>query len=157
MIQQDILEEIGQRLAGKPIQGGGAPEEEELKYEEYDDSPRSRRASKQMPRRGTIRISMVSPADADNGLSYTDMIKVVEARHPRVMKNGKSSSHSCCTSQFGWHCMCRSWRKSDIQDLGVGISAYFKILKFMTVLFLWFSFLSIPAFLFYTTGNRSAV
>ncbi len=31
------------------------------------------------------------------------------------------------------------------------------MLKFMMCLFLWFTFLSIPAFLFYSTGNQSGV
>jgi len=45
-------------------------------------------------------------------------------------------------------------RKSDLRELGVGITVYFKLLKFLMVLFLWFSFLSIPSYFFYYTANQ---
>jgi hypothetical protein len=41
--------------------------------------------------------------------------------------------------------------------MGVGISVYFKMLKFLMCLFLWFSFLSIPAYVFYSTGNEAGL
>jgi hypothetical protein len=53
--------------------------------------------------------------------------------------------------------MCKSMRDSDIRHLGVGISVYFKFLKFMMILFLWFTFLSLPAYFLYYTGNQTQV
>ena len=53
----------------------------------------------------------------------------------------------------GWHCCSKSTRKSDLRQLGVGITVYFKLLKFLMLLFLWFSFLSIPSYFFYYTAN----
>jgi len=40
-------------------------------------------------------------------------------------------------------------RKSDIRGMGVGVSVYFKFLKFMMALFLWFTLLSLPAYFLY--------
>ncbi len=59
------------------------------------------------------------------------------------------------TTTTGWHWCSKNARKSGIRNLGVGISVYFKLLKFMMILFLWFTFLSIPAYFFYITGNSS--
>jgi hypothetical protein len=41
--------------------------------------------------------------------------------------------------------------------MGVGISVYFKFLKFMIIMFTWFTLLSLPAYVFYITGNQSGV
>ena len=57
---------------------------------------------------------------------------------------------------MGWHMPFEKWRESDIRQLGVGISVYFKLLKFLSVLFLWFSILSIPAYIFYYSGSDQA-
>lgn len=146
VIQQDIIDEIGNRLKGVRKEN----REEDLKFEEIEASPRKKHND-------SIRMSHADPVDAENGLSYTKMIKVVEPRHPRHLVNGRLQPHKYGETKFGWHCACRSWRKSDIEYMGVGITAYFKLLKFMTILFLWFSILSVPAFMFYISGNYSAV
>ena len=39
--------------------------------------------------------------------------------------------------------------------MGVGLSVYFKMLKFFMIMFLWFVFLSLPAYFFYSTGNNT--
>ena len=85
------------------------------------------------------------------------MRHVRKLRHPRKIVNGEKKMHSWCFSKTGWHCSSKSWRDSDIRDMGVGISCYFKFLKFMMMLFLWFSILSIPAYFFYIEGNLSGV
>jgi hypothetical protein len=95
--------------------------------------------------------------DAENDLSYTDMMKTIEIKQPRRIVDGKVVPHSWCGSKTGWHCGCKSARKSDIRDMGVGISVYFKMLKFLMILFLWFTFLSIPAYIFYSTGNEAGL
>ncbi len=40
--------------------------------------------------------------------------------------------------------------------MGVGVTVYFKMLKFLIILFLWFCFLSIPSYLFYYYGSDHA-
>ena len=39
--------------------------------------------------------------------------------------------------------------------MGVGVSVYFKFLKYMTFTFLWFTILSLPAYFLYFNGNES--
>ena len=86
------------------------------------------------------------------------MIHVVSTRHPRQAKpDGTKVEHSCCRTRTGWHSSSKSWRHSDIRDMGVGISVYFKFLKFMMVLSIWFTLLSIPAYVLYVNGNQSGV
>jgi hypothetical protein len=70
-------------------------------------------------------------------------------KHPHKVVNGHRRPFSCCFTSFGWHCCCKSMRKSDIRGMGVGVSVYFKFLKFMMALFLWFTILSIPAYYLY--------
>lgn len=119
-------------------------------------------ASKGRPSLGLLgsvgRASIVWAADADNGLSCSKMEHVVSSRHPRYIRpDGKRAAHSCCGAKTGWHCSCKNWRNSEIREMGVGISVYFKFLKFMMILFLWFTFLSIPAYVLFLTGNQSGV
>eukprot|EP00347_Sterkiella_histriomuscorum_P019500 403341392 len=92
--------------------------------------------------------------DASNGLSYSKMKMVTDSRHPRMIKNGQKAPIPVFKSNTGWHCACNKFRKSDLADLGVGVTVYFKMLKFMMILFLWFTILSIPALLFYYSGNQ---
>jgi len=78
-------------------------------------------------------------------------------RHPHKVINGRRMSMKCCGAKTGWHCACKRMRESDFREMGVGISVYFKFLKFMMLLFLWFTVLSIPAYFFYYTGNQTPV
>ena len=95
--------------------------------------------------------------DADNGLSLEQMRYVTDLRHPRRVEQGKRMKFSWCGTSTGWYCCCRCGRNSDLRELGAGITVYFKMLKYLMCLFLWFSFLSVPAYFFYYTGNESGV
>jgi hypothetical protein len=44
-----------------------------------------------------------------------------------------------------------------VEELGLGMSIYFKQLKFMSILFLLFSLFSIPAFWLFYSGNEAQV
>ncbi len=87
--------------------------------------------------------------DADNHLSLERLQSNYYERHMTINK----SSYPLFSTNTGWHCRGKKWRKSDIRELGVGISIYFKFLKFMMCLFLWFTFLSLPAYFFYFNGS----
>ena len=52
------------------------------------------------------------------------------------------------------HICCRSYRKTDLAELGTGVCLYFKMLKFLMGLFLLFTVLSIPQYYFYWAGNN---
>lgn len=169
---------MGERLSHVMKQGAGAEEQslqqvgpgvipgvgESLRVEEVQEElpsqlPLNRNVSYEanlgdighLDKRASIRWAN----DAENKLSYTKMMHVYNQRHPSRVINGHRVPHKCCVARTGWHCICKSMRTSDIRDLGVGISVYFKFLKFMMLLFLWFTFLSLPAYFFYYTGNES--
>ena len=58
----------------------------------------------------------------------------------------------------GWFCCRRGCRENhDISEkLGLGISLYFKQLKSLTVIFLIFTLLSLPALILYRDGNEAS-
>jgi hypothetical protein len=84
------------------------------------------------------------------------MLEHVNKKHVRKLKEGRHKKYSCC-ARTGWFCSCPNAGKSDIADLGPGVSSYFKMLKFFIFLYFWFSFLSIPAYYFYATGNETKI
>ncbi|CDW82912.1 UNKNOWN [Stylonychia lemnae] len=81
------------------------------------------------------------------------MKHVINKRHPRrKLKNGQRVPLKWCGSKTGWHCC--GCKHSDLGEMGVGVTVYFKMLKFLMILFLWFFLLSLPSFLFYYSGNQ---
>jgi hypothetical protein len=85
--------------------------------------------------------------DASNNLSYSRMMHKVEFKHPRIVdSNGNRRPFTIFGTHTGCHCCCKRFRKSDIRQLGFGMSTYFKFLKYMMCMFLWFTIVSIPAF-----------
>ena len=113
--------------------------------------------------------------DAEGGLlSYTKMEHVRKQKQVRKRtrvenKNGQkrityeheefeSHKYPLCstkTGSFPCLCCCRS-RKSDFADeLGLGISLYFKQLKFFIMMMFVCTLLSLPAYLFYWSVNKS--
>jgi hypothetical protein len=47
-------------------------------------------------------------------------------------------------------------RKNDLAEYGPGIVLYFQILKYLAVVFLLMTILSLPAYFFYWCGNASS-
>jgi hypothetical protein len=88
--------------------------------------------------------------DAENKLSHRRMLGKVREN----MVLNEDSAYPLWSTKIGWHLPFEAWRESDIRHLGVGISVYFKLLKFLIVLFLWFTFLSIPSYVFYSSGSE---
>jgi len=88
--------------------------------------------------------------DAENKLSYRRMIVKVNEKMLRI----EEQTYPLWSTKTGWHMPFETWRESDIRHLGVGISVYFKLLKFLTIMFLWFTVLSIPAYVFYYSGTE---
>jgi hypothetical protein len=58
------------------------------------------------------------------------------------------------STHTGWHMFCKRCRKTDLAEIGTGVSLYFKMLKYLIILFLLFSIISIPSFIFYASGTR---
>ena len=96
----------------------------ELKIEEFNmaDSPKKRRTTVDQvdANRGRLtsfgghKASVLWPADADNGLSYTKMEHVIKIRHPRKDVKGERKVHSWCCAKTGWHWCDKETRQSDI-------------------------------------------
>lgn len=76
----------------------------------------------------------------------------VKVKENLLMLDNKTT-YPLWATRTGWHIVSEKWRESDIRHLGVGISVYFKLLKFLSLLFAWFTLLSIPAYVFYSSGN----
>ena len=93
--------------------------------------------------------------DAAHGLSYKKLLAEINRLHPRKYVENEPQKLSICGSSTGWfNCCCRSQRKSDFEPFGVGIVVYFQLMKYMAMMFLLLSLVSIPTmvFFFYGTG-----
>lgn len=100
-----------------------------------------------------LKSSLAWPSDASNNLSYSKMRYVVDLRHPRKLEDGIRKTIPVCSSRTGWHFWRNYHRTSDLADLGIGVTNYFKMLKYLIVMFLFFTLLSIPSYIFYYFGS----
>ena len=57
-------------------------------------------------------------------------------------------------SSMGSHCFKKSWRESEFKEQGVGLVFYFKFQKYLSIVFLCLSILSIPSYLLYSQGGN---
>ena len=89
------------------------------------------------------------PDALDNGLSFQRMQKMVERKLPR--KDGQH--YNVCKTNSGWHCCCKKYRKTDMAELGIGLSLYFKMIKYFITLFGIFTLISIPLYVYFTDGD----
>lgn len=99
------------------------------------------------------------PADAEPNplieqtLSYTKMINEINHLEPRAFTNtGLIQQYPLGKSRTGWHSTDKRWRRSDLEQLGIGVNLYFKMLKYFSLLFLLFFVLSIPSMVIYGSG-----
>ena len=58
-----------------------------------------------------------------------------------------------CGTRTGNFACCKSVRKSDLADYGVGVVFYFQFLKYMACLYFVMAVLSIPAMFIFYNGN----
>jgi hypothetical protein len=103
------------------------------------------------------------PADAEPNpkiqqrLSYTKMLNEINHLEPRgYTAAGQVEPYPVWRSKTGWHSSNKRWRRSELEQLGIGINLYFKMLKYFSVLFLLFFVLSIPSMLIYGGGEAHA-
>ncbi len=70
---------------------------------------------------------------------------------------GKSKfvKHPIVDTKTGWHWFTKATRASDFTTYGVGITLYFQFLKFLATIFFVMSIVSIPAYIFFSSGNSS--
>ena len=98
--------------------------------------------------------------DAENKfLSHTKMKQVNEmrlVRKPRKDDSQELEKYSLWKTGWGAFSSCNCFSSKDSrmgEELGVGVSVYFKLLKNMFMINLLFTILSIPAFILFWHGN----
>mmetsp|Transcript_7230 Transcript_7230/g.6341 ORF Transcript_7230/g.6341 Transcript_7230/m.6341 type:complete len:127 (+) Transcript_7230:733-1113(+) len=102
-------------------------------------------------------VEVIYPSDAlDNGLSHSRMMRMLTLNHPgKVNPEGKLDPYPIWGTRTGFHCCGKQRRQSDLQSLGVGIALYYKLVKYLTVLFGLCTVLSIPACSYFFAGKNS--
>ena len=89
-------------------------------------------------------------------LSYTKMLNEVNHREPReIDSSGSISQLKVCGSSTGWFSTWKKCRKSDTEQLGLGINLYLLTLKYFACLFLLCLLLSIPSLMIYSSGGHA--
>ena len=87
-------------------------------------------------------------------ISYLKMKNEINYREARTKnKEGKLVPISICGSTVGCHCASRSWRRSDIDELGPGVGLYFKMVKYLSMIFFFFTLLSAPNLIIFLSGE----
>lgn len=82
------------------------------------------------------------------------MVKKIEENH-WCKSDGLTygCSEACCVVDTGYHFCCMTSYKTDLERMGVGISLYFRFLKYLAGFFLLFMILSIPSIFFSVEGE----
>jgi len=93
------------------------------------------------------------------------MLAHVNAKHPRVHRpypqkcccrtrnSIPGEKHSLLFTDTGAH-SCYKPKESELSMYGVGISLYFKFVKFMVVVYLVLSLLALPSLIIYSLGGK---
>lgn len=63
--------------------------------------------------------------------------------------------HPVVETKTGWVWFTSTIRKSEFTNYGVGVTLYFQFLKFLSMMFLMLTILSVPAYIFYFSGTQS--
>jgi hypothetical protein len=74
-----------------------------------------------------------------------------------IVKRNVYTEHAVCGTKTGSSCCGRNTRQSQLAPYGVGITLYFQFLKYIAGLLFLVSLLSTPAYIFYYSGNSSAL
>ena len=127
--------------------------EEEIDLEESDDVPKPESELKNLPVAEQIHRRIFEKFGADiykQKLSLELMNDAVDQRHPRDRQSNCLIPLSKGTGSF---------RKADkgegIQDLGIAVSTYFKILKMLMYFFSLFTIMCLPLYFIYSCGSVS--
>ena len=59
------------------------------------------------------------------------MLKSVQNNHWRNQNKPYSCAEACCDVNTGYHFCCFTSKSTDIEKMGVGISLYFKFIKYL--------------------------
>ena len=99
-------------------------------------------------------IDTVINGDLVQSLSYTKMKNEINHRAPRRFSAAGIIEPIPLDATTGWHSASAKRRESDIEDqVGLGVSLYFKLLKYIVCLFFIFFVLSIFPMIIYFSGD----
>ncbi len=65
--------------------------------------------------------------------------------------------HPVFDTKTGSHWFTKASRASEFTTYGVGMTLYFQFLKFLAVMFFILALLNVPAYIFFSSGNSSAL
>ena len=83
--------------------------------------------------------------ELESNLNYEKMCQVVSENHARNSQNREYGRiEVCCEVETGFHCCCGTSQESEFNKFGVGITLYFKFLKYLIAFFFFFIILSLP-------------
>lgn len=81
----------------------------------------------------------------ESNLNYEKMCIAVAKNHATNIHNQKYKAvEVCCYADAGSHFCCGTSKKSEFQKFGVGITLYFKYIKYLICFYLLFMILSLP-------------
>jgi hypothetical protein len=75
--------------------------------------------------------------------------------HPRIRSTDKIEKYKCCHSFPGFGIQTQQSVELN-QEMSIGVTIYFKMLKYLVVMFCWFTFVSIPTFVMYSAGDKDS-
>jgi len=73
--------------------------------------------------------------------------------HPTTVINGKRSLFPIYGTKTGWSVDNPKKRQSDLKDLGTNVTLYFKFTKYLILLYLFLTIITIPHVVFYILGG----
>ena len=77
------------------------------------------------------------------------MTEKVSKAHPFVLVDDERKKYPICETRTGYNCKSKHCRVTGLKEMGPGITIYFKYVKYMTVLFLIMSFVTLPHLVFF--------
>lgn len=94
-------------------------------------------------------------AKEENGISYETMKYVESLRHPRQVSDSTRVKFPCCKTKIGNIAFSENDRAitEAEQELGIGMTIYFRQMKFFALVFLIMSFVSIPSFILFNSSE----
>jgi hypothetical protein len=89
--------------------------------------------------------------------SLSETRRVTNYQINPVAGKSKFVMHPLFDTKTGSHWFTKASRASEFTTYGVGMTLYFQFLKFLTMMFLILAFVNIPAYIFFASGNSSAL
>jgi hypothetical protein len=102
---------------------------------------------------------IVYKKDASNGLSYEKMFDKINKKHPRMTERTGNlglltyKKRPICSTRTGCFSCRGKDRESDLKEYGTGVVMYFQFLKYLIVVYLLMTLLSLPSIYWFFAAN----